>query len=151
MRYLLDSDILSDLYEQTSPDHQVVFRRFETLEEDDDLAVSILALYELEYGYANSFEGRKPSLRRRIENVRSRFTIYGLSDDSARMFGQIKKALVELRGLSKKASRYHNIDLMVAATAVTKSCILVGADSLFRDLQRFEPGLIVQNWRVEAP
>ena len=150
MRYLIDSDILSDLYEITSPDHQQVSHRIAALGEADTLAVSALAFYELEYGYANSSEEKKPSLRRRIENVRGRFTVHGLSEPAAGVFGRLKKALVDSRGLSKKASQSHNIDLMIAATAVTESCVLVGADSLFRDLQRFEPGLILQNWRVES-
>jgi len=148
MRYLLDSDILSDLYETTSPDHQDVGRRVAALEEDDELTVSVLALYELEYGYSNSSEDKKPSLRRRIQSVRDRFVIQGLSEEASGIFGRLKKALVESRGLSKKGSRYHNVDLMIAATAIAESCTLVGADSLFRDLQRLEPDLILQNWRA---
>lgn len=111
----------------------------------------MLALYELEYGYANSSEEKKPSLSRRIESVRDRFIIQGLSEHAARIFGRLKKALVDSRGLSKKGSRFHNVDLMVAATAIAGSYTLVGADSLFQDLQRLEPSLIVQNWRIETP
>ena len=131
MRYLLDSDILSDLYEQTSPDHQVVFRRFETLGEDDDLAVSILALYELEYGYANSFEGKKPSLRRRIENVRSRFIIYGLSDDSARTgSGRTKRSARDKLQPLGRASGFDRKDAsssgVISAITVRKGIPFVG-------------------------
>lgn len=147
MRYLIDSDILSDLYEVTSPDHQSVIRRVASLEEDDDLSISVLALYELEYGHANSTDEKKPSLRRRIENVRSRFFIHGLSAEAAELFGRLKKALIDSKQLGKKASRYHNIDLILAATAVTESCTLVSADSLFGDLQKLEPRIILQNWR----
>jgi len=139
------------LYEITSPDHEEVVRRVAALGEDDELTVSVLALYELEYGYANSSEDKKPSLRRRIQNVQDRFVVQALSEEAARIFGRLKKALVESRGLSKRGSRYHNVDLMVAATALAESCTLVGADSLFSDLQKLEPGLALQNWRIEPP
>jgi predicted nucleic acid-binding protein len=147
MRYLIDSDILSDLYEVTSPDHQKVAGRVTFLQDQDALAVSVLALYELEYGYANSLDEKKPVLRRRIESIRSRFVVHGLSAEAAGIFGGLKKALVDSRSLTKKGSRYHNIDLILAATAVAESCTLVSADSLFGDLQKLEPRLVVQNWR----
>jgi predicted nucleic acid-binding protein len=147
MNYLIDSDILSDLYEITSPDHQNVTRRVISLGDDDHLSVSVLALYELEYGYANSSDEKKSRLRRRIESVRSRFIVLGLSAEAAGIFGPLKKALVGSRKLGKKASRYHNIDLILAATAVAESCTLVSADSLFEDLQKLDPRLLLENWR----
>jgi len=60
MRYLLDSDSLSDLYEPSSPGHRSIARRFTTLADSDLVFVSILAIYELEYGYANAPDERKP-------------------------------------------------------------------------------------------
>jgi len=147
MRYLIDSDILSDLYEITSPDHQSIAGRVAALGEDDDLTVSILALYELEYGHANSPDDKRPSLRRRIESVRDRFIVHGLSEEAAKVFGRLKKALIESKGLGKKRSRYHNVDLMIASTAMVESCILVSGDTLFGDLRKLDPGLILENWR----
>lgn len=146
MRYLLDSNTLSDLYEISSPAHSKILSRVASLSEEDSLSVSILALYELEYGLANARAEKKPVLRQRIKNVQARFSIFELSLDAAQIFGRLKKALVDSRGLKDKARKSHNVDIIIAATAVAESCVLVSADSLFRDLQALEPSLQIENW-----
>jgi len=146
MRYLLDSDILSDLYESSSAAHDNILRRIASLKAEDSLSVSILVLYELEYGLANARAEKKSILRQRIKNVQTRFSVLELSLDAAQIFGQLKKALVDFRGLKDKASKSHNVDLILAATAVAESCVLVSADSLYRDLRVLEPNLQLEDW-----
>ncbi|HEX6898507.1 MAG TPA: type II toxin-antitoxin system VapC family toxin [Thermoanaerobaculia bacterium] len=146
MRYLLDSDIVSDFYEISSQAHSNIRRKLASLRDEDSVSVSVLSLYEMEYGLANAHAEQKPALRQRIQNVQSRFSILELSLDAAKVFGHLKKSLVDSRGLKKKASKSHNIDLILAATAVAESCVLVSADSLYRDLQAFEPNLNLENW-----
>ena len=102
MRYLLDSDILSDFYEISSPAHASIRRRFASLEDADSVSVSILSLYEMEYGLANARAKEKPVLRKRIQNAQTRFSILELSLDAAHVFGQLKKSLVDSRGLQKR-------------------------------------------------
>lgn len=146
MRYLLDLDIISDFYEISSPAHVHIRRRLASLRDADSVSVSVLSLYEMEYGLANARVDEKPALRQRIQNVQTRFPILELSLEAAQVFGQLKKSLVDSRGLKKKASKSHNIDIILAATAVAESCVLVSADSLYRDLQVFEPNLQLENW-----
>lgn len=78
--------------------------------------------------------------------MQARFSIFELSLDAAQIFGRLKKALVDSRGLKDKARKSHNVDIIIAATAVAESCVLVSADSLFRDLQALEPSLQIENW-----
>ncbi len=59
MRYLLDSDVLSDLYDPEAPGHNGVARQLASLESSDQVFISILALYELEYGCANAPEEKR--------------------------------------------------------------------------------------------
>jgi predicted nucleic acid-binding protein len=149
MRYLLDSDSLSDLYEPNSPGHRSISQRFAALADSDLVFVSILAFYELEYGYANAPDERKPVIRQRISDLQSDFSILPLTPEAARLFGTLKARFRSLRRLSKKASKTHNVDLMVAATAVTEGCTLIGADSIYQELQRLDPTLRIENWLAE--
>jgi hypothetical protein len=48
MRYLLDSDALSDLYEPEAPGHEGMTQQLASLESSDQVFISILALYELD-------------------------------------------------------------------------------------------------------
>lgn len=146
MNYLLDSDSLSDLLATASPNHPAVSRRLSALPESGQVVISILAIYELEYGFANAPEELRPLLRRRIFSAGSAFPLLGLSPEAARVFGRLKADLRAARGLSDRGSRAHNIDLMLAATAVAERCILVSGDSLYPELQRLSPGLQVENW-----
>lgn len=59
MNYLLDSNTVSDLYNRSSPQHNVIFERFSTLTDVDNVYVSVLTLYEMEYGYANAPDDKK--------------------------------------------------------------------------------------------
>ena len=149
MRYLLDSDSLSDLYEPGSPGHEHIVRRVGALDDADLVFISILSVYELEYGYANAPDEKKPVIRRRISSVHSDFSVLPLTPEAARVFGALKVRLRTLRGLSKKGSKAHNVDLMIAATAITEGCALVGADSIYLDLQRLDPTLRIENWLSE--
>jgi predicted nucleic acid-binding protein len=149
MRYLLDSDSLSDFYEPLSSGHPNIVRRIAAFG-NADLVVSILSIYELEYGYANAGEDMKPAIRRRIVAAQEHFSLLPLTPEAARLFGTLKSRLRRLRQLSDKASKRHNMDVMVAATAITEGCTLISADGIYSDLRRIDPTLIVENWLASA-
>ena len=56
MRYLLDSDILSDFYEQSSTGYQKIAAKLSALKAPNTVSVSILTIYEFEYGCAKAPE-----------------------------------------------------------------------------------------------
>ncbi len=62
------------------------------------------------------------------------------------MFGKIKKSIKDLKGLNKENLKKHNIDLMLAASAISESCILVSADKIYQDIQQIYPNLQLENW-----
>jgi len=148
MRYLLDSDTLSDLYEPASPGHAGIAQRLARLSDSDKVFISILALYEVEYGYANAPDAKKTLIRQRISDMRGDFEILPLTPEAASLFGSLKAALSQLRGLGGEKSKGHNIDLMLAATAVTEACTLISADSIYGDLRKIDPMLRIENWLV---
>jgi predicted nucleic acid-binding protein len=146
MRYLLDSDSISDLLNPDSPSHFRIARRLSALRDSDRIALSILTLCEMEYGFANAPEVRKPALRQRISDAESEFEIQPLSIEAARLFGELKRKLRQVRQWNEKSGKLHNIDLMIAASALADRCVLVSADSLYGDLQQLQPSLRVENW-----
>jgi predicted nucleic acid-binding protein len=77
MKYLLDSNIISDFYDPFSVGHLQIYYRLTQLTANDH--VSILSLYELEYGFANAREDYKPIIRRKIQETQQDFEILPLS------------------------------------------------------------------------
>lgn len=150
MRYLLDTDSLTDFYEPTSSGYLSITDRVASLPNQDLVFASILSLYELEYGYANATADLKPVIRERISTAQIDFAFLSLLPEAARVFGILKARLRIRRQLSKKASKSHNMDLMLAATAIIEGCTLVSADGIYSDLQQLDPTLRVENWLASA-
>lgn len=146
MRYLLDSDSLSDLYNSDAPGHAAITRRVTALKDPDQVVLSILAFYEAEFGCANAPEEKKAAIRKRISHMQARFEILPLTPEAAHLFGSLKVGLSRIRGLSTKGIKLHNMDVMLAATAAAENCVLVSADSLYSDLSKVNSSLQVENW-----
>jgi predicted nucleic acid-binding protein len=146
MRYLLDSDSLSDLYEPSAPGHPRIAGRVASLAGSDRIFISILALCEFEYGYAKAPGDKKAAILQWISDMQADFEMLPLTPEAARLFGNLKAMLVDVRKLSKKAAKTHNVDVMLAAIALSGNCTLVSADSLYSDLRKIAPTLRVENW-----
>lgn len=69
-----------------------------------------------------------------------------LSAQGAAVFGTLKEMLKHARNLSQEGVKKHNIDLMLASTALTEQCTLVSADSIYREIQKLHRGLMLENW-----
>jgi predicted nucleic acid-binding protein len=123
-----------------------VARRLASLKDSDQVFLSILALYELEYALANAPEEKRPLIRQRISDAQEDFPILPLTANAARLFGELKASLRKMRQLSAKGSKLHNIDLMIAATAISEECILVSRDSIYPDVQKLHPELKIESW-----
>jgi predicted nucleic acid-binding protein len=105
MNYLLDSNTLSDFYDRESSGHGAIFRRLSGLPDDAQVLMSVLSLYEFEYGYANAADALRPSIRAKITEAQEDFEVLPLSRDGASVFGEIKQVLRKNRGLARKISR----------------------------------------------
>jgi len=146
MNYLLDSNTLSDFYDRESGGHEAIFRQFSTLPDDARVLMSVLSLYEFEYGYANADDALRPSIRAKITEAGEDFEILPLSREGAGIFGEVKQSLRKKRGISAENTKKHNIDVMFAAEALVHGCILVSADGIFRDIRAFKPELRLESW-----
>lgn len=148
MNYLLDSNTVSDLYNQTSSQHELVRNRLSTLTDKDNVYVSVLTLYEMEYGYANAPVEKKAVIRQQIQSLREDLEILPLNQEAASIFGTLKRAIQATRMLSSKNIKQHNVDIMIAANAIWLNYVVVSEDKLFTALAKLESRLCVENWLV---
>jgi predicted nucleic acid-binding protein len=146
MKYLLDSNIISDFYDPLSVGHPQIYRCLTQLTVNDRVFVSILSLYELEYGFANAHEDYKPAIRRKIQETQQDFEILPLSHQGAQLFGELKKALQVKRSINKENMKKHTVDLIFATEALVHQCILVSEDKIYRDVQLLNPEFKYETW-----
>lgn len=146
MKYLLDSNIVSDLLNPTAVPYTKYNEHLSNLKNEDSIYVSILTLYELEYGYANASIDKKNLVKRQIELVKERFEFLPLYEDATPIFGALKKSIKDSRQFSAKNLKQHNVDIILAATAILFDCILVSEDKLFYDLANLDNRLRVEHW-----
>ncbi len=148
MKYILDSDILTYLYNSGFDEHAAVKSRFIKLTQEDIKQISDITLFELEYSCYNANLDKQQEIRTTINDIKKRFQIVPLSSHLASIYGEIKAKLRKSRGTSTKAMKKHNIDLIVASTAIYESSILVANDDIYEALAEINPKFRYENWTL---
>lgn len=148
MKYLFDTNIISDLYDTSTKQHLTIIERLNTLSDLDSLAISIVTLYELEYACANAPDDKKVIIRNDINHLKANFEVAPLSIVSAEMFGVLKKQFKDSRIISKENIKKHNIDIMLASCAICDNYTMVSADKIFPVLKQFYNGLYIEDWTI---
>ena len=130
MRYLLDTNIISDLIR--NPRGRVSERLGEI--PNDEIATSIVVSAELRYGVARR---RSRSLERKVEDALSAFAVLPFEHPADILYANVRSAL-ETAG-----TPFSNNDMLIAAHALALDCTLVTDD--VREFSRID-GLAVENW-----
>jgi predicted nucleic acid-binding protein len=112
MKYLLDSNTVSDIYNPSAENHNRFIKKILALKENDDIFISILTLYEFEYAFANAPTQKKNEIRATIWQMQQDFIVLPLSPTAAEIFGDLKKLFKELRNIKSENLKKHTIDLM---------------------------------------
>jgi predicted nucleic acid-binding protein len=138
-RYLLDTNIVSYLVDTTSPFHEAVHTKLAALSDVDEVALSILSLYELHHWFAYD-----PAQQGAVAEVIRDFQLVPLAESGAELFGAI------MRGLRSSASRHDvqrsAIDCMIAVTALEHQARLVSHDAIFGQVAQIIPSLELVSW-----
>jgi tRNA(fMet)-specific endonuclease VapC len=134
MRYLLDTNIVSDL--MRNPRGSVA-RHIRQVGETD-VCTSIIVAAELRYGAAKK---ASPALTERIDLILSRLTVMPFETPADAVYGRLRTDL-EARGRSIGGN-----DLLIAAQALALDCTLVSDNEA--EFARIE-GLKRENW-LRAP
>jgi predicted nucleic acid-binding protein len=102
MKYLLDSNAVSDIYNASSVNHHQIINKLLSLEEDDDIFISVLTLYEFEYAFANSPDNKKLTIKKTIAQIKQDFNALPLSVHGSEAFGELKKRFKELQSINNE-------------------------------------------------
>jgi predicted nucleic acid-binding protein len=134
MKYLLDSDVVNILYDDSRKEHhEALHRKISQLVDEDELQTSVLVVCELEYSFFNAPDDKKGCIRETINSVLSDFdAILPLELEIAPIFGELKALLRKVKNLNRKEMRKHNVDIILASTAIQTSSVLIGMDSIYQ-------------------
>ena len=148
MKYLLDLDTLSALSEIDSSFHKKALSKVHGLSKNDTIFLSVLTIYELNYSLSNAGdEQQKKQIENTISRCKKHFDILPLTVSGADIYGELKAGFKRKTGINKKAIKRHNIDMMIASTALDYQCVLVARDHIYKDhLVSIIPQLTVEDW-----
>ena len=62
------------------------------------------------------------------------------------IFANLKTKYKKATGINKNAIKRHNLDLLIASTAIAMDAIIVSDDGIFEKLMEIEPLLKYENW-----
>ena len=147
-KYLLDSDTITYLEEKNSTFHAPVVSRLSGLSDADEVYISVLTLYEMQYGIAcvkDEPEKYKKFLAVQ-DSIKRRFPILPLSEKGAEIYGEIKTIYRKETGIKKKPIKKHDVDFILSSTAVEYGLIIVSNDSIFQKIKEIFHDLQVENW-----
>lgn len=147
--YILDTDIISYLWDTQSLYHNKIIDKLNTLEDEDIVAISIISIYELTYGM-NSFSDIKlktifSNALNSIKNDRD-IHIYSLDIESANFFSELKLQYKEQIGINSKSAKKNDLDFMIASIAISQDSVLVSNDKIFQLISNLNYKLKYENW-----
>lgn len=162
-RYLLDTNSLSSLTKSYDTHHDKFISKVNALNDNVELYASIISLYEMEYGAAHA---KIPELiqeaREAIQYIKdadtnenqeeNRIKLYALTKQGAEIFGELKEQFQKYKEqigekLGKRSLPKHNVDLIIAATAIELGATLVSNDkAIFTLIQKIRSDFTWEDW-----
>ena len=148
-KYLLDTDTLSLFYDnQRGVQQNLIVNQISNLKNTDQPIVSVLSIMELEYSRANAPKSKQAGIQDAIGKIKQTFEVLPVYQNIASHFGMLKAIYKKSRNLNREQAKKHNIDLMLAATAITENATLVSADKIYPKLAEINSALKTEDWTV---
>lgn len=148
-RYVRDSNFLGTLEDSDSPEYKEIFKKLSSLPDEDEVCVSIISIYEYYFGIFNApDESLSQQLLKTKDTILEIFIILPLTLKSAELYGKIKTAYKKQIGATRAGMRKHNVDFILASTALEQQAVIVSKDNIFLKIQEFEQKLQVENWAI---
>ena len=141
-KYLLDTNIASYFADDLSPFHSAVSRKISHLGNQKRVYLSMLTIYELQHAISCVESNLAEKFINTIKVMTEIFEITNLSKNGAAIFGKIKTRYRQATGTARKALERHNIDIMLAASAVSENAVLVSNDRIFERIHEIYPELL---------
>ncbi len=145
-QYILDTNIVSNL-QVDSENGSKILEKLKSLNAEDEVSVSIIVLYELVYGLNNINDTmQQKAVKEGIEFIKEYLSIIPLDMKEVEIFASLKTKYKQSTGINKNAIKRHNLDLLIASTAIALDAIIVSNDMIFQKLSEIEPMLKYENW-----
>lgn len=145
-KYVLDTNITSII----GREEQVAYNlldRLSNLADEDTMLVSVLTLYESNYGLKNATSDlHKQEIENNIAFVQKYFEIIPLDLKEMDIYAQLKVAYKKHTGITKNDAKKNDIDLLIASSAIATNATLISNDRIFETLSEIEPRLKYENW-----
>jgi len=137
-KYILDTDIVSYLWDEKSVYHQKVVAHLNCLNDEDIVGISVMSIYELTYGIDNFQD----------ENLKNDqdTNIFSLDTNGATFFSQLKLKYKKATGIKSKEAKKNDLDLIIASIAMEQDAVLISNDKIFEKLMELEPRFKYENW-----
>lgn len=148
-KYILDTDIVSYLWDKQSQHHHKVVEHLNSLEDEDIVGISVMSIYELTYG-VDSFkdETLKAVFKNALESLKNDkdTNIVSLDVEGATFFSRLKLDYKKATGITAKDAKKNDLDLLIASIAMSQESILISNDAIFKKLKEIEPTFKHENW-----
>lgn len=144
--YLLDTNILSALEDPGSDVFRKVYERLSACGSEDEVSVSIISIYEYQYGIANASHEMADKLKKSLADFQAWFTVLPLTPQGAQIFGRLKSTYTNFSSLPDKAAQRHTADMMIASSAIEAGAVVVSSDGIFARIAEYADELRVEDW-----
>ncbi len=146
-KFILDTNIASLLGGAKTRESQKIYEKFYQLDDEDIIMVSIITLYEANYGLKHSEDKKqKEEIRQNITYIQKYFKIIPLDLREMELFADLKVLYKKKTGINKKAMKKNDLDILIASTAMAENAILISDDGIFEKLSEIEPNFKYENW-----
>jgi len=146
-RYLLDTNILTDLESPNTPEYLHIMNKLASLPEESEVGFSIISAFEYHHGIAKASSHLALKLKKAWLTFLELFDVFPLSLEGAIAYGEIKRLYEVHTGIKKQEVKRHTVDFILAGTAVTINAIVVSDDKIFLNIMDVFPSLQVENWK----
>jgi len=145
-KYIFDTNITSILGRDDKVSNDLLDRLSE-LSDEDIICVSVLTLYESNYGLKNCTSVlQKQEITNNINFIKKYFDVIPLDLKEMDIFANLKVAYKNYTGISKKDAKKNDIDLLIASSAIAENAILISNDKIFETLCELDVNLKYENW-----
>lgn len=106
-KYILDTDVISYLWDEKSPYHKKIVNHLEKLKNNDIVGMSIVSYYELRYGAKIMTKELKNHFEIALEIMKNdpNFKIFSLNFIGADFFSHLKATYKDKIGIATKTNK----------------------------------------------
>ena len=146
-KYILDTNILSYLWDTKSQYHSKIINQLNNLNNDDTLGISVVSYYELRYGVESINDTTlKDTFAHALEVLKNDkdFLIFSLDYSGAEYFSDLKSAYKKSTQVTNINNKRNDIDFMIASLAMSENAVIVSNDTI----SQLDKRLLYANWTL---